>query len=214
MSKKKRKTPVTPLYSDQMTDLPKLDPEKVYFTADTHFFSETVLRYRPQFVDVESMNETLIGNWNDTVPQDGVVFHLGDLAPGLPKETVIELLNRLNGTILLVKGNHDDIGQYRSFEVITGTRLKVVGLKWSMLLGRRKILLDHYPYLCYAGEDRGVWQLFGHVHSGPGAEGSDIQRLQYLLPFQYDVGVANNDYRPISFLRLKEIMDERYYQTP
>lgn len=214
MSKKKRRIPVTPLYSDQMADLPSMDPEKVFFTADTHFFSEVVLGYRKRFADLDAMNETLIRNWNDTVPEDGVVFHLGDFAPDTPKEKMIELLNRLNGTILLIKGNHDDIGVFRSWEVMTQTRLHVVGYKWNMFLGRRKILLDHYPYLCYAGEYKGVWQLFGHIHSGQETKGCDTPRLQYLLPFQYDVGVDNNDDKPISFLRLKEIMDTRYYSEP
>lgn len=209
--KKKRRTPVTPLYSDQMEDLPKLTPEKVFFTADTHFFSEVVLSFRKRFSDLDAMNETLIKNWNDTVPEDGVVFHLGDFAPGATKGKIIELLNLLNGTILLIKGNHDDTGVFRSFDVMTKTRLRLIGYNWNLFLGRRRILLDHYPYLCYAGEYKGVWQLFGHVHSGPEPQGYDIPRLQYLLPFQYDVGVDNNEDRPISFLRLKEIMDERYY---
>ena len=60
MSKKKRRIPVTPLYSDQMADLPSMDPEKVFFTADTHFFSEVVLGYRKRFADLDAMNETCL----------------------------------------------------------------------------------------------------------------------------------------------------------
>lgn len=36
-----------------------------------------------------------------------------------------------------------------------------------------------------------VWQLFGHVHSGPNGIGIDVDRLKYLFPTQYDVGVDN-----------------------
>ena len=63
--------------------------------------------------------------------------------------------------------------------------------------------LNHYPFLCYGGSYRGVWQLFGHVHSGPNAEGLDISRLESLFPTQYDVGVDNNDYAPISYREVK-----------
>lgn len=63
------------------------------------------------------------------------------------------------------------------------------------------IYLNHYPFLCYGG--RGVWQLFGHVHSGPGADGLDISRLRVLLPTQYDVGVDNNNFTPISYREVK-----------
>jgi calcineurin-like phosphoesterase family protein len=31
---------------------------------------------------VEMMNETIISNWNNTVGQDGIVFHLGDFCLG------------------------------------------------------------------------------------------------------------------------------------
>lgn len=65
------------------------------------------------------------------------------------------------------------------------------------------IYLNHYPFLCYGGSYRGVWQLFGHVHSGPNAEGLDISRLKILVPTQYDVGVDNNNYAPISYKEVK-----------
>ena len=52
-------------------------------------------------------------------------------------------------------------------------------------------------------------QLFGHVHSGSDETGYDIPRLKHLLPFQYDVGVDNNDDRPVSFQTLKEIMKKK-----
>ena len=54
-------------------------PDKVFFTSDTHFCHANVVEYseRP-FRDVDEMNETLIHNWNEVVPKDGIVFHLGD----------------------------------------------------------------------------------------------------------------------------------------
>lgn len=206
--RKKKSPPVSLLYCDQIQDLPALVPEKVFFTADTHFYGVNAWKHRRRFPDLETMNEVLIRNWNETVPEDGVVFHLGDLATGLPVEQLIGLVNRLNGTILLVKGNHDDIGIFRCSSFQKNTRLRLLGYHWEMRLGGKKILMDHYPLLCYADEYKGVWQLFGHVHSGPDADGHDIPRLRHLLPFQYDVGVDNNNDKPVSFYRLKEIMNK------
>ena len=76
-------------------------------------------------------------------------------------------------------------------------------------IGARRIRLNHYPFLCYSGQYSGIWQLFGHVHSGREVHGFDLPRLANLLPFQYDVGVDNNDDRPIPFTRLSDIMDRR-----
>ena len=88
MSKKKKSTPAVYLrYTDQTENLPPLNPDKLYFTADTHFFCDKALSHRPQFTSIEEMNEELIRRWNETVPEDGVVFHLGDIAAHLPRET-------------------------------------------------------------------------------------------------------------------------------
>lgn len=49
-----------------------------------------------------------------------------------------------------------------------------------------------------------VWQLFGHVHSSPTGSGLDCNRLVHLFPYQYDVGVDNNNYTPISWEEVKK----------
>lgn len=193
---------------ESVTAIPVLDPGKVFFTADTHFSDSRVLRFRRRFPDLASMDAALVRNWNATVPPDGVVFHLGDLMYG-GIEQVVGMLGRLNGTILLVKGNHDDIALYRSAQVASQTRLVPVGTQRTVTVGGRRILLNHYPFLCYAGQYGGVWQLFGHVHSGRGVEGFDLPRLANLLPFQYDVGVDNNDDAPVPFSRLEVLMSRR-----
>lgn len=54
-----------------------------------------------------------------------------------------------------------------------------------------------------------VWQLFGHVHSGPNGTGIDADRLKYLFPTQYDVGVDNNNYIPVSYIQVKHIIEKQ-----
>ena len=85
----------------------KFDGSKVFFTSDTHFYHGNIIRFcnRP-FKDVETMNETIISNWNNTVGQDDIVFHLGDFCLGGSAEWT-RILNRLNGRIYLIMGNHD-----------------------------------------------------------------------------------------------------------
>ena len=70
--------------------------------------------------------------------------------------------------------------------------------------GRKKLLLSHFPLLCYTGQDKGVddtvIQLYGHVHSGPSSNGSDTERVRMCcFPGPYDVGVDNNGYAPVSY---------------
>lgn len=177
----------------------KFDPEHTFFTSDTHFGHANIIRFcnRP-FKNVEEMDEVLIENWNQVVSDDDTVFHLGDFAFG-GSNVWKSIIPRLNGHINLIIGNHDRKnlrqGYMSSFGmVVPQLQIEIEG---------NPIYLNHYPFLCYGGSYRGVWQLFGHVHSGPNAEGLDISRLNTLFPTQYDVGVDNNDYAPISYKEVK-----------
>ena len=51
------------------------------------------------------MNRKLIENWNNKVPKDGLVFHLGDFAWG-GSDVWKNIREQLNGDIILIKGNH------------------------------------------------------------------------------------------------------------
>ena len=175
------------------------DGSKVWFTSDTHFGHENIIGYcsRP-FVNVHEMNEALINNWNSVVNPDDTVFHLGDFAIG-GSQLWNETLNRLNGDIILVQGNHDRKNLRQGYI----KRFLNVSPKLHIVVEGQSICLNHEPLLCYARWEKRVWQLFGHVHSGPKSTSSDLPRLQHLLPTQYDVGVDNNDYYPISFNEVK-----------
>ena len=80
-----------------------------FVTSDHHFGHARIseLAGRP-FSTVDEMNTVLIERWNALVKPDDVVLHLGDLALG-PIEQSVALTSQLNGTRLLVPGNHDHI---------------------------------------------------------------------------------------------------------
>lgn len=179
--------------------------ERLWFTSDTHWHHSKIIEFcnRP-FTSVEEMNEKLIENWNSVVKPGDTVFHLGDFCFG-GSQAWNSILDQLNGNILLIKGNHDEKSLRQGYML----RFKWVGYQLHLLVEDRSIYLNHFPFLCYGGtyHDIPTWQLFGHVHSGPGANGKDINRMQYLFPTQYDVGVDNNNFTPVSFEQIKTIID-------
>lgn len=79
------------LMSSQM---PTLATEQVWFTSDTHFGHENTIRFcnRP-FKNAEEMNAELIRRWRETVPEDGIVFHLGDFAHGSSRLSRLQILH-------------------------------------------------------------------------------------------------------------------------
>ncbi len=53
----------------------------MYFTGDTHFYHRKIIRYcnRP-FTNTHEMNRFIIDEWNKTVGDKDIIYHLGVLA--------------------------------------------------------------------------------------------------------------------------------------
>ena len=80
---------------------------KYWFTSDMHLGHANIIEFtdRP-FKDIEDMNSKLIANWNARVKPNDTIFHLGDFCfhSGLSANSY---LKKLNGNVILIKGNHD-----------------------------------------------------------------------------------------------------------
>ena len=187
----------------------KFDGSRVYFTSDTHFNHTNIISYcqRP-FKNVDEMNERIIANWNEVVSEDDIIFHLGDFCLGGAAEWT-RLLDRLNGKIYLIMGNHDRKNIRQGFM----DRFEHVAMQMHIEVGKQRIYLNHYPFLCFEGGYKDVWQLFGHVHTRKTNTGIDAGRLKHLYPTQYDVGVDNNDFAPVSFEQVKRIIGKQVEQS-
>lgn len=181
-------------------------PTKLYFTSDTHWGHFNISKYchRP-FENRSEMDKTLIENWNKVVPEDGIVIHCGDFM--LPhKESIKEyekILKKLNGNILLCRGNHDRIPL--SIEP-QGNLIAVVDMA-ILYVDNIKILASHYPMLTYPAD----YQVFGHIHTlvdgtCSGFDGDVIPRMRKT---QYDVGVDQNNYKPISYEQLMQKLQDK-----
>ena len=177
--------------------------KKVFFTSDTHFFHDRIISHanRP-FADVDEMNAALIRNWNKVVPKDGIVFHLGDFCMGTVAQWN-DILDQLKGKIYLVAGNHDMV----LINSPVMKRFVDVDCEMDIVVGGQKLILNHFPLLVHGGRNTRTWQLFGHIHTNPVDNRIiDNGRMSMLAPSQYDVGVDNNDFTPVSFESVREII--------
>ena len=177
----------------------------IFFTSDTHFGHSKIIDYckRP-FSSIEEHDKVLIQNWNNVVGQDDTVFHLGDFAYG-NSQFIANIIKQLNGNIILIKGNHD----LRNINPTLYNMFSDVVYQARILIDKQTVYLNHFPFLCFDHGDINLYkdnydiQLFGHVHSGPLTSSKDKSRLNILFPTQYDVGVDNNNYTPISWADIK-----------
>ena len=185
---------------------------RIFFTSDLHFGHRNIIEYckRP-WNTVEEMDEGLIDNWNSIVGKDDIVFDLGDFAFASPQRWK-ELIASLNGHHHLILGNHEII-RYPGKETLA--LFESVNYQLLLNIDGRYVYLNHYPFLCYGGSwkspKNAVWQLFGHTHSRPNDSGHDKDRLANLFPYQYDVGVDNNNYKPISWESINDIINKQVW---
>lgn len=184
---------------------------KIFYTSDLHLGNANIIRYenRP-WETVEEMDAGLIANWNEVVSSGDDVYVLGDFCfKGAHK--AIQYLENLNGTIHLIRGNHDHFMGQASFttflheehnkEMLGQRFLPVETHGWyeHMQDGAHEVVLCHFPIMYWDGmDDRGSVHLYGHMHSRPG--------MQHPHPCAYNVGVDVNDYRPVT---LEQLMERR-----
>ena len=165
-----------------------------FFTADTHFGHQGIIEYdnRP-FQTVDEMDDGLVARWNEVVSKSDIVYHLGDFS-WRGSALAGAILDRLNGQIHLVLGNHDKLNGATLSRFASVSQIKVVRVEGI------KIFLCHYPLRAWVGQSRGAWNLHGHSHG----------RLYNPYSFTADVGVNCWDYHPVSFgeLRVKFQNDE------
>lgn len=160
-----------------------------FVISDTHFYHSNIIKYcnRP-FNNVEEMNEQIIKNWNNIVTPDDTVYHLGDFILN-QKDKAKEILDRLNGKIHLILGNHDNATQ---LSYLVGDKLVEIVYEKVIKYNKCTIIFNHFPLSTFAGQGKEfIVNLHGHVHSSK--ENPFIEFTN-----QYDVGVDNNDFTPIS----------------
>lgn len=152
---------------------------KIFIISDTHFHHENIIKYsnRP-FKSVEEMDKEMIKKWNNKVGKKDMVIHLGDFVLGNEKE-IKDLKDNLNGTIFLLKGNHDHrIMRKAGFIIIKG----------SLEIGN--LIFSHNP-LKKEDIPNGFINVHGHIHEKESVNGINLS-------------VEKTNYEPVELDELKK----------
>lgn len=136
------------------------------------------------------MDEYLIEKWNAKVQPGDLVYHLGDFAwRHTPKH-----VERLNGDIVLILGNHDsDAKNNKSCfrAVLRYEEFRIPNTK-------NIIVMSHYCHRVWNKSHFNSIHLYGHSHGTLPPIGKS-----------WDVGVDNNNYEPLSLDEVLKIMESR-----
>jgi calcineurin-like phosphoesterase family protein len=145
------------------------------------------------------MNEALIANWNSLVGLDDLVYHLGDFCFGREEKDFFSIFNRLNGKIILLRGNHDKLTSRYGNRFL---EYHHSGLLETVIEGQ-PVVLNHYCMKVWNKSHRGTFHLYGHSH---GTLGEDPNSLSF------DVGVDCNNYFPFSWEQVKARMAKKTFK--
>lgn len=142
------------------------------------------------------MNEALIANWNSVVSDEDTVYVCGDFFMG-PLDAIPAILERLNGKIILIRGNHD---QKNRMNVFKAYGIEIKDIEYLSYRGRFFILC-HFPieneeFMKMVRVDNSeVIFCYGHIH-GNAPKG--------FVDGTYHVGVDTNNLTPISIQQIWE----------
>lgn len=160
---------------------------KEFFIADTHFGGENIIRYenRP-FANAAEMDEKLIENWNGVVVEEDTVYVLGDFSDYADMRKDAEILGKLNGTKILVMGNHDTHRtpqEWRELGFAECYPMPVIYKNFFMLSHEPLYINTNMPYANF----------YGHVHGNPSYKDAckqsvcvSVERIEY-TPVVFDV---------------------------
>ena len=99
---------------------------KVFFTSDQHFGHRAICKYRMRFKTTQEHDELLIERWNSVVKKrNHFVWVLGDMCIKNGTYDFNLILQRLNGTIWIITGNHDWLNAYQNTELLRTNEIKV-----------------------------------------------------------------------------------------
>lgn len=169
-----------------------------WFTSDTHYGHFNIVRFqkrpflapgevyeidgKPGYgkATITNMDEQMIARHNQRVDTNDIVYHTGDFA-FLSTNKAAAILERLNGNIVLICGNHD------SKEIRKLPHWAEVRDYMEIDEDGHRIVLSHYAFLAWNKAHRGSLNFHGHSH---GSIKPTSQRV--------DIGVDCWDYRPVS----------------
>jgi len=178
----------------------------IFFTSDHHFGHKNIIKYsnRP-FDSVEEMDELMIQRWNEKVSIEDEVYHLGDVGLSSPNK-LRNILDRLNGKIYLIKGNHEKsaLECHARFEWIKDYHELIVK-DADFERGQQLLVLFHYGIREWNSSHWGSYHLYGHSHG-------TLEDISTSLSF--DVGVDCHDFYPISYEDVKSIMKQKEWTPP
>lgn len=168
----------------------------IWFTSDQHFGHANIIKFcqRP-FASTEEMREKLIDNFNSKVGKYDLTYHLGDMFwRKLQVDDCVNILKQLNGKHYYILGNHEEVFNRSDSFKLCALFEGILDVRMVNHEGKH-IWASHYAHRSWPKSGHGSYHVFGHTHGALPDFGNS-----------HDVGVDANNYYPVSFEELDQLM--------
>jgi calcineurin-like phosphoesterase family protein len=184
------------------------DLDRVWVTSDTHAFHINITKGTSSwgttgefktrdFDHWQEMTEKMADNFNSVIPEDGILFHLGDWSFN-GKDKIETFRNMLNvKEIHLITGNHDEHIEKGHFDHLFTSRQKYLELS----IGSFQFNLFHFNISSWNNISRGAFHLHGHQHWQGDKRFSEGKCM--------DIGVDGNNLFPYKLTDVIEMLKDR-----
>jgi calcineurin-like phosphoesterase family protein len=177
----------------------------IFLTSDHHFSQDDILTFKRDskkmlrnFDSVPEMDEHMIEMHNKVVGKNDKCYFLGDLCSS--SKAYNKIMPRLNGSKILIKGNHDTLkmSQYMKYFKDVRSCYKLDGF-----------VLTHVPIHPGSLGNKTIANVHGHLHQRAvsteiaalyGTESRSMEDTRY-----YNVSVERHFYTPVSFDDIKSL---------
>lgn len=161
-----------------------------YYISDLHLFHANCLKFdgRP-FNCVEDMHDAIRASWNNKVTNGDMVFIVGDISYRGKNEDLIAFVSTLKGHKILIKGNHDDVSDYR-YSQLFDEICDYKEIQDSVDGNNYRVVLSHYPIFSWKNMGRGAILIHGHTH-----DSAEDNFYQESLKIMTDKGLSSHIYK-------------------
>jgi calcineurin-like phosphoesterase family protein len=175
------------------------------FTSDLHHEHRRIVEFTNRGKDTTQERHTdwLVNLWNRNVDKGDVCYHLGDFSFAKDYESIRSFVRALNGTKILIKGNHD---KREYLDQLVRDQLITAWYDYKEIkIADKAVVLFHYPISSWHKQGYGSLHLHGHCH------GNHADSMGKML----DVGLdsAYNLYKEHRFFTEDDVLDLMQYKS-
>ncbi len=178
----------------------------IFLIADTHFDHANIIKYcRRPYKNVNHMNISLKKRWNSKIRKKDTIYFLGDFvnewAPGW---RIGYWINRLNGKIIFIEGNHDKkVKKKKSHQEFTFNGIIFLFMHIPNPDPDNLNELKYFRILeKFKKSNPNGWFIYGHKHN------NNLDKYPFFDPYnrRINVSVECIDYQPVPFSYLVNLI--------